>query len=196
MVTRWRAGNAADIAEVSSEIKIKARKNKNPAEPRLCGVSPPLLAETEGCQTAGKAFTSKDLEKHLSITHTSTHIKKTGFFAVWDAPIPDFGSPKDGSNPDSGLRPRTDDGYVTPGEILHIARGQRRPSECVRAAIMASNWLIGLPALSRDPAILAFASAASLSNARSRPAKSSTKIASTAVARAPLREPSGSRCSP
>lgn len=55
-------------------------------------------------------------------------LKKTRFSAVWDATIPDFSAPKDDSNPHSGHRPRIDDCNLASGEILHIARGQRRPS--------------------------------------------------------------------
>ncbi|MBB5466039.1 hypothetical protein HDG32_002146 [Paraburkholderia sp. CI2] len=59
------------------------------------------------------------------------------------------------------------------------------------AAIIASNCLIGRPSFLHDTAILAYSSAASLSKLRSRPPKSSVKIASIAADRMLFREPSG-----
>ncbi|MDQ0625829.1 hypothetical protein QFZ39_005104 [Paraburkholderia graminis] len=60
---------------------------------------PAVAALTEGCRIARKPFTGKALRKPLSATHTSTHIKKTRFYAVLQGPIPGFIASKDGSNP-------------------------------------------------------------------------------------------------
>jgi hypothetical protein len=58
--------------------------------------------------------------------------------------------------------------------VLRVAR--LAPRERAIAAIIASNWLIGLPAVRRAAAISAYTSAASLSKLKTRSAKSASKI--------------------
>lgn len=65
------------------------------------------------------------------------------------------------------------------------------PQERTMAAIIASNWLIGLPALLREAEISAKASAASLSKLKTRPAKSSLKMLCVASQNPCLRAPAG-----
>ncbi|KAG1345564.1 hypothetical protein G6F61_014796 [Rhizopus arrhizus] len=61
---------------------------------------------------------------------------------------------------------------------LRVAR--LAPRDRAIPAIIASNWLTGLPIARRSAAISAYASAASPSKLRTCPARSDAKIASTA----------------
>ena len=87
-----------------------------------------LRAATEGCQTARKAFPRKVLKKHRSATHTPTHTKKDPFFRCLGCHDSRFQRAERRFESHSGQRPRIYDCNLASGEILHFARGQRRPS--------------------------------------------------------------------
>lgn len=166
-------------------------KKQNPKRPRSLGVPPPLLAETEGCQIARKRFTGKAPKKHLSATHTSTHIQKDPFFRCLGRSDSRFQPARTRFESQFNIAHGSMTAISHPEKSFTLRVASAAPLERAQAAIMASNWLIGLPRFLRVTAILAYPSAASWSNPRSRPAKSSAKIASTAADNALLRVPSG-----
>lgn len=139
----------ADTEPIARPKKEKPRKSEN-----LRGLFRHCWRRRRDPKSPGKPCLARLRENAPSLPIVLPIRKRTGFFTARDGPIPSFAPPKHSSNPTQQTHgSMTDIPQSVKSLTLRVASAA--PLDCAVAAIIASNWLIDLPALLRATAIVA-----------------------------------------